>query len=76
MVQTAGRVNVVPKNHVGFYDFAGTYTLGDGSTATDVTPKTAAELADAGAIVAASDVKALAADFATFVRSLDNTARS
>lgn len=76
MVQGAGLVNVIVKNKVGYFDDASVWIQGDGATADDVTPRTAAALALAGALVAASDVKILATDFADFVRPLESKNRS
>lgn len=75
MAQTVGKVNVVVKNHVGYYDDAGTAIIGDGNTADDVSPREAANLAKADAIVADSDVLMDIEDFKKFVKSLDAVAR-
>jgi hypothetical protein len=75
MVQTAGRVNVVVKDEKFFYQYDGTRLEGDGSTAFDVDPKEAANLALAGSLVVASDVKQLAADYTTSVTSIQNANR-
>ncbi len=75
MTQGAGLVNVVVKDEKWFYAATGTRTEGDGSTAVDVDPKEAANLALAGSLVVASDVKILAADYADTVRSLQNKYR-
>lgn len=76
MVQPAGSVAVTVKNNVGYVNFAGTQALGDGATQIQVSPKTAAELSDAGALVAASDVFILATDFAVSIQSLNSTQRT
>lgn len=75
MVQGAGLVNVVVKNTVGYFDDADAWALGDGATADDVAPRTAANLAMSGGLVDASDVKILATDFADYVRSLEQKNR-
>lgn len=75
MVQTAGRVNVVLKDEKLAYQYDGTRVEGDGATAYDVDPKEAANLALAGSLVAASDVKLLAADYTDTVTSLQNKDR-
>jgi len=75
MVQTAGRVNVVPKDEKWYYRYDGTRVEGDGSTADDVDPKEAANLSLAGSLVAASDVKILSTDFNDYVLSLQNKNR-
>lgn len=75
MVQGAGLVSVVVKDEKWFYAATGVRTEGDGSTAVDVDPKEAANLALAGSLVVASDVKLLAADFTTTVTSIQNKNR-
>jgi hypothetical protein len=75
MAQGSGLVNVVVKNKVGYFDDAGTYILGDGATADDVTPRTAADLAQADALVVTTDVKILATDFKTYVTPLEGKFR-
>jgi GH24 family phage-related lysozyme (muramidase) len=71
MAQTVGLVNVVVALNKAYYDDAGTRIIGDGSTADDVTPREAANLSKAGALVANSDVLMDEADFALFIKSLD-----
>jgi hypothetical protein len=76
MVQAAGQVNLKVKNKVGFYDSAGVAQIGDGVTSFNVTPKTACDLADAGALAAGDILVEPLTDFPKLVRSLDNSARA
>jgi hypothetical protein len=71
MAQTIGLVNVVVKADRAYFDDAGTRQFGDGSTADDVSPREAANLSKAGALVANSDVLMDEADFAKYIKSLD-----
>jgi hypothetical protein len=75
MAQGAGLVNVICADEKWFYAANGTRTEGDGATATDVTPKEAANLAAAGSLAAATDVKILSSDLNSFIQSMDNSVR-
>lgn len=75
MAQAVGSVNVVVKTGRAFYNTAASRIIGDGSTAADVTPLEAANLAKAGMLQAGSDVLIDEADFAGFVKSLESAYR-
>ena len=75
MVQGAGLVNVIVANNKWYFDDAGTRIRGDGVTADDVLPKEASNLAAAGALVAASDVKILSSDFTDYITPQQNKSR-